>query len=106
MKVERINKAVVTYSWSEFFAFLEKHGAFLKYMKNLEQYKETLPEKTIAEWMESCAPKDWLRGAFVWSKTPEGHLFWNVLDADWVAEVRKVEDRVASVEKVEWVLLK
>ena len=106
MKVEKVNKATVTYGWSEFFAFLEKHGAFLKFMKNLEQYKEALSEKTISEWMESCPPKSWISSAFVWSRTSEGHNFWNVLDAYWKAEVKEVEDQVRTIEDVEWVLLK
>ena len=68
--------------------FLKREGAWEKY--KAEFNRQNLPEATIKKMMERNRPYCYLGASFLWSKSIEGFLFWDVTERDW----RKyIEDR-------------
>ena len=72
---------------------LEK--AFIQFLKSkrvLTRFKKNLkPRRTFKKFINSCSalPEKWIQMGFIWASTPEGHLFWQKLNDEWVDFLRK-----------------
>lgn len=55
--------------------FLKKEGCFSVYKKNIFKYK-----KNFSSILECSNP---IAGAFIWSRTKQGHVFWEKVAIRW-----------------------
>ena len=59
-----------------FFDFLQKHNA-------LEAYKQAFKATILRYGRAQTSEYIPLGGSFVWDDTPEGHVYWRLLDEKW-----------------------
>lgn len=69
-----------------FFAFLKKHRAYRKFLKNFKKC-DTHPGKTIEEliclYIKDEISDSLILGAFGWRQSPEGVSYWSNLSHEW-----------------------
>lgn len=58
-----------------FITFLKKDGCFSAYKENIFKHK-----KTFSSILECSNP---IAGAFIWSRTKQGHIFWEKVAIRW-----------------------
>lgn len=66
----------------KFFAFLEKHGCKEKWVKNAEEYHDSIINFLAGHYCEY-----WIDNAFTWDDTQEGENFWYKIDVLWLKEI-------------------
>jgi len=63
---------------NDLYAFLRKHRAVKKFKANIENDGNPM---TFEEIVKCGANDPWvLSESFTWSRTPEGHNYWDALD--------------------------
>lgn len=68
--------------------FLQKNNAYNKYIINLREQNEN-PKATIRKLATANQCMFLIDGAFVWTKTPQGTVYWVNLDTSWRNFARK-----------------
>lgn len=72
-----------------FIQFLRDNNALTEFKANLKKSKKNMLELLIRIYEENYAPCNYLVGAFVWRKTPEGFDFWCDLNHEWLYLIDK-----------------
>jgi hypothetical protein len=57
---------------------------FKEFLKenNIDDFFDRTPSNKVI--FKKDSPWLWINGRFLWSKQPEGHSFWSLLDAKWL----------------------
>lgn len=63
-----------------FWLFLDRRDAGLGFLVNSTLYPA---ERADGDFFDVTAPKEYLINAFVWADTPEGLVYWSVIDEAW-----------------------
>lgn len=77
--MEKAFKPLQNLSLSVFFTFLEQNDAYDSFMRNLS-------DPDLAHGIDdlNCArPSNYIACAFFWPSTPEGNMYWRLLDYKW-----------------------
>lgn len=82
MKRNVITKVSVHVDIVDFFNFLSANNALVQYLNALHKTRAGDPQFSKF-FLESATPESWLSGAFGWIATPQGHEFWDKLNAKW-----------------------
>ena len=67
-----------------FIQFLKENNAYDAFVKNHVTSIDIVMENFPLE------PERWIKMAFVWIESPEGHEFWKRIDKDW--QIKLYED--------------
>lgn len=64
--------------------FLEEHGAYDKFITNLDYYDDI---DSLCDYEIRCeTPEDSISDAFTWHRTPEGEVYWTMLSESFTNE--------------------
>ena len=69
-----------------FLRFIKEKGVYSGYVRNIKNNNKTL-EKVI----KNSGVQNLIQGAFIWSKTPEGHYYWSDLSTEWAKFMNQLE---------------
>ena len=92
MNVERAFRIVNEASWCK------------QFIKNTTEYHKDLEKfKTNVAWL---SPENFVKAAFIWSKTPEGQEFWEQVDKEFTSAYNDKACRVFCTVPVKSVVAK
>lgn len=74
------------YTIKIFLRFLRKHKCYNSYIFNVKQNRNV---ENVKDFLSYCRSRRFVRAAFRWSSSMEGHNYWNEISREWVKYAEK-----------------
>lgn len=82
MEVKTSVTIIVTFA--DLVEFLEERKSFKSFMQ--------LVDKEFITRFDVKDPIEWIKAAFVWSKSEEGHSYWSHLNHEWESKLNRLNN--------------